>query len=1332
MRRRHRILFTICAVFGGIIAVGLLGTWWILQSTWLRDTVRTRIVSELERTTGGQVELGEFQYDWRTLTAEFRNLVVHGSEPPSQPPLLHVASARITLKIISLVERDVDIASLVIERPEVHLLARADGTTNIPAPRFPQTNRKSPMEELLDLKVRRFALSNGVATVDEQRVPLNLRGEGLRLLVHYERRRPRYEAEIHTEQLQISSAAMQPPLFALNARAQLERDQITVQQLSLASGGSNLQASGAIRHLAQPQMELQMNGSLALSEVARIMNFKQIDGGLLSFHGTGSYNSTNGLAFNGNAEARQLSYTAGAQRWRDVNLNADVLASKQELALKHLVVNSRGAKLTGEANIARYRELKFDGKISRLPLAEIAGHFIKAPFPPPFPWAGTVEGPVHVTATLDRKISDLSAQTQVGITPSSGGIPISGEVLMSYRHRGKQVQFGNSHLNLPNSQLSFSGAPGRELQLKFDSTNLEDLRPAFALFPKSVPNDALPILNQGTAHFDGVLRGTLIDGQANLSHFRFRGEQWDDLRSKFKLDAETLDVASFDLRKRSLHTTGSGNLTLSNWSTSAQGPLRLDARFQGVNLATDLKQIFPEKLPLTSGAASGSVQIAGSLDKPSGSGHVVVDKGEAYGERLDSVQLDAAFEGDRILFSNGHARKGAAVFDFSGEYAQPGALRVKLDSNTFALSSLDGIRRYGPGLEAEAQIHAEATARIVQGRIEPLSVAGRVEFRDVKLDNIRYGNMALNATTANGVLRATLNGDLEKTPLRGAAQAQLTGDVPATGDIHFGNMSLATLAALSGPTLDAPIEGSLEGDLHFEGPLRRPERSRATLAIEQLRLASRVQPDTTAQPGTPDLALKNAGPILIEAANGVARIRTFKLEGNETNVSLAGSVPYLEKGAGPADLKLSGSVNLNIFHLFDPNVQSSGTSTISASIGGTLRDPTIDGTLAVKDGSFLLASASNGLTAVNGTVVFNRNRATLQKITAKSGGGDLSLGGFISFGGNGPLVYHLEGNAQDVRVRYAGSISVTANSALRLSGTSTSSILSGTLTISRVVFNTNTDVGPLLASFSNATATPPSDSSFLNGLHLDITVESAPNMQFSTALSRDVEAEINLQLRGTPDHPILLGSLAANQGDIRVFGTRYSINRGEISFFNSVKIEPVLDLDLETQTRGITVDITIAGTLNKLNITYRSDPPLQPRDIIALLTVGRTPDAIAASSNGIRSPASRDANTLQSGANSLLGYAVSPTSNRLSRLFGITNIKIDPLVQGITNTPQARLTLEQQISRDITITYITNLSQTSEQVFRLEWALNRQFSVVALRDDNGEFGIDFLYKKRFK
>jgi translocation and assembly module TamB len=168
---------------------------------------------------------------------------------------------------------------------------------------------------------------------------------------------------------------------------------------------------------------------------------------------------------------------------------------------------------------------------------------------------------------------------------------------------------------------------------------------------------------------------------------------------------------------------------------------------------------------------------------------------------------------------------------------------------------------------------------------------------------------------------------------------------------------------------------------------------------------------------------------------------------------------------------------------------------------------------------------------------------------------------------------------------------------------------------------------------------------------------------------------------------------------------------------------------LETRARGVTIDITLSGTFSKLNIAYRSDPPLQPREIIALLSLGRTPD----STDSTKTLRTNDTNTLQSGANSLLGAVVtSPVSNRLSKLFGITNIRIDPLVQGITNTPQTRVTLEQQISRDITITYVTNLSQTSEQIFRFEWAFSRQFSVVALRDDNGEFGIDFQYKKQFK
>ncbi len=505
----------------------------------------------------------------------------------------------------------------------------------------------------------------------------------------------------------------------------------------------------------------------------------------------------------------------------------------------------------------------------------------------------------------------------------------------------------------------------------------------------------------------------------------------------------------------------------------------------------------------------------------------------------------------------------------------------------------------------------------------------------------------------------------------------------------------------------------------MEGPLRQWEKVRAAVKLEDLQVTS---PDHKA-----NLIFGNSAPVLLEAANGVLAVRSAELTGRDTKLSVSGTVPLSENR--PMQLKVDGTVDLRIAELLSPDLQSSGGSNISAVLGGTPANPDVTGSLRIHSGSFVLPSFPNGLTDLNGTIQFEKNRATLQNVTARSGGGNVSLGGFLTFSAGRHFVYRLQADSRDVRLRYANSVSVTSSSQLTLSGTSRNSILSGTATVSRVIFNPNADAGTLLAS--TAAITPVGEEAdFLSGLQFDVHIESAPNLQLSTSLSRDMQAEIDLQLRGNPKTPVLLGSIEADEGDIRVFGSRYTINRGQISFTNPAQIEPVLDLDLRTQARGINVDITVSGTLSKLNINYRSDPPLQPRDIIALLTVGRAPGAPS------NVPTTQQVNTdvpaLQAGANTVLGQAVSPASSRLQKLFGITNIKIDPLVQGITNTSQGRLTLEQQISRQITVTYVTNLSQTSEQIFRIEYALNPQFSLVALRDDNGEFGIDILYKKRFK
>jgi translocation and assembly module TamB len=424
-----------------------------------------------------------------------------------------------------------------------------------------------------------------------------------------------------------------------------------------------------------------------------------------------------------------------------------------------------------------------------------------------------------------------------------------------------------------------------------------------------------------------------------------------------------------------------------------------------------------------------------------------------------------------------------------------------------------------------------------------------------------------------------------------------------------------------------------------------------------------------------------------------------------------------------------GRINLSILQIFNPDLLASGESVIGVRVRGPLTEPEVEGRLELQKASLFLRDFANGVNDANGLILFDRNRATVQNLTAVTGGGKINFetGSFVGFRGSA-LLYRLQATAENVRYRSQDGVSLTVNAAMGLVGTSDNSVLSGSVTVMRTVLNPRTDVGSLLASTARPVSEPLTPNEYLRGIQFDVRIVSAPSLQLETSLTRNIQADVNLRVRGTPDRPVILGDVTVSSGEIEFFGNKYSINRGEVNFYNPARIEPVIDMDLETRVRGIAVNIRFAGSLNKMNFSYSSDPPLQANEIIALLAVGRTPSTTGPLST---SPTSTNTAYLATGSNPLLGQAIGP-SGRLGKLFGVGHIKIDPQLTDITSVPQARLTYEQQVSADITLTYITNLAVTNQQIVRIEYDLNKRWSVVALRDENGAFGIDFQYKKRFK
>jgi len=193
-------------------------------------------------------------------------------------------------------------------------------------------------------------------------------------------------------------------------------------------------------------------------------------------------------------------------------------------------------------------------------------------------------------------------------------------------------------------------------------------------------------------------------------------------------------------------------------------------------------------------------------------------------------------------------------------------------------------------------------------------------------------------------------------------------------------------------------------------------------------------------------------------------------------------------------------------------------------------------------------------------------------------------------------------------------------------------------------------------------------------------------------------------------------------------GNRFQLTRGDINFTNPFRLEPVLNIEATTRILQYEITVNFSGAASHVTMSYRSEPPLPSSDVITLLALGQTGEASRL--RGLTA-----VQTPEMGATTLLSEAISSQlGGRIQRLFGISHFSLDPFLAGTPagQNAAARVTVQQQFSPDLTVTYITNVTSTQQQVIQVEYTLRRDLSIIALRDENGTFGIDVVFRKHFK
>src|SRR6266480_3244449 len=149
--RRRVWKYVLCSVLACLMVLAALA--WYTTTDSFQAAVHRRLVSEIERITGGRVELGALQTNPLHLRAEIRDLTIHGREAPGEVPYAHVGRLLAELKIISLLETEFGFNSVVLEHPVIHIVTYSDGSTNQPQPVLLRASGRNPIDDFRDPKI---------------------------------------------------------------------------------------------------------------------------------------------------------------------------------------------------------------------------------------------------------------------------------------------------------------------------------------------------------------------------------------------------------------------------------------------------------------------------------------------------------------------------------------------------------------------------------------------------------------------------------------------------------------------------------------------------------------------------------------------------------------------------------------------------------------------------------------------------------------------------------------------------------------------------------------------------------------------------------------------------------------------------------------------------------------------------------------------------------------------------------------------------------------------------------------------------------------------------
>lgn len=775
-------------------------------------------------------------------------------------------------------------------------------------------------------------------------------------------------------------------------------------------------------------------------------------------------------------------------------------------------------------------------------------------------------------------------------------------------------------------------APRYDLATELHSSDVSAL--LAAVQPKAAP------FVQGSVDTSLAVQGTgmrpAFSGKLSAPEGAVNGLSFRDFYGRVRGDASALSLTGGRV------IVGSTNVALSGRATTHLDA-NVDVRAPQADLA-DFNDLFDRG------------------DTFAGIGHLAL-AARMRGMQIISSSGDASFAGARfhqIAFGNVAAnwrRSGGSItttLSFAGPAGNarasgnvaPAAKAIDMRATASEIDLGTWLPMLGYSVPVTGHLNAQTS---ISGRYPDVTMSLRAAVSGGTVGRLPVAQFEVNASAAHGrgtIASATLELPSLRTVASGTFGLRETDALALAAHVTSPNIGTFLNEAFG---KNFALSGTLDSILRVSGTRAHPQLQNM-LTLQSLQRGNLMIPRVYGE---------------IDANQRFVMVRNGELDFARGKALLTAELPLLfstseiSVGRGPikASLTADGVELSNFLPLLPKATQMTGRIDGSVAAGGTFDVPQIDGSLALRDGTFVGPMEKLPISGIGAELALRDNRATLQA-RATVGGGSLNAQGtaaLANFREPASSTFNMQARAENVRLDIPDYFAGELNASVAAErGSAGAPQVSGEVSVANARIPLNT--------FLNQKGGVNERPALPNLAFASLQITAGKNVRIQSA-NVDIGATGEATLGGTLDAPALAGSFASTGGSINFYRS-FNLESGTVTFQPSSGVVPDVDAVATTfvSNPATAIRLHVTGPVTSMDLALASDPSYSREQILGLLVGAQQFGAV----RGVNSTGGQGFSAGSAATQYALGQVntlftrnlLQPLSASLASSLGFTNVQI--------------------------------------------------------------------------